>query len=201
MAAAQLMNLLQEHLSRRPGMEPRDVYKLLYQGVRGPEHLITSPAAFLEQLAEEWQAIDAKTGDPLWESIRTDGSLLRLNLRAYKSLGGSLDKLGAACLETAHRTWGTPADLQQAWESFVSASKDQPWPGLSLEAITSFTSWLETHLYPAVHHSERYRRLYRPAYRLVAAEIYLPEIRVCHQFSGKGVRAGGKRGGEMNSKE
>lgn len=41
--------LIKEHLARRPAMEPRDVYKLLYQGTRGPEHIIASPKAFTER--------------------------------------------------------------------------------------------------------------------------------------------------------
>jgi hypothetical protein len=35
-------------------MEPGDVYKLLYQGVRGPEHIIGSEAAFRERLLAEF---------------------------------------------------------------------------------------------------------------------------------------------------
>ena len=31
-----LVELLKQHLSWYPLMEPRDIYKLLYQGVRGP---------------------------------------------------------------------------------------------------------------------------------------------------------------------
>jgi hypothetical protein len=73
--------LIKEHLARRPAMEPCDLYKLLYQGVRGPEHLISSPEAFTERLVKEWHELDFADSDPLWESIRPDGSLLRLNLR------------------------------------------------------------------------------------------------------------------------
>jgi hypothetical protein len=36
--ADRVMALVKEHLARRPAMEPRDIYKLLYQGMRGPEH-------------------------------------------------------------------------------------------------------------------------------------------------------------------
>jgi hypothetical protein len=167
----QIAALVGEHLSRRPGMEPRDIYKLLYQSVRGPEHIITSPSAFTERLAIEWESLDPADSDPLWEKIRPDGSLLRLNLRPFKSRGGDLEELVTACLETARRSWETQAELEQAWEGFTSACRDRSFPGVALNDVQSFTSWLETNSYPAVHHSERYRSLYRPAYRLVAAEI------------------------------
>ena len=168
--AEQLVELLKKHLAVRPGMEARDLYKLLFQSVCGPEHLITSPDVFTARLAAEWESLDRAGDDPLWESIRPDGSLLRLNLRPYKNQGGEVEKLAAACLETARRTWGTRAELQQAWEGVFTACKAHPWPGLSLEGIEAFTSWLAANGYPPVHHSEEYRRLYRPAYRLVAAD-------------------------------
>jgi hypothetical protein len=77
--------LIKEHLARKPGMEPCDLYKLIYQGVRGSEHLISSPEAFTERLVKEWRELDFADGDPLWESIRPDGNLLRLNLRPFKA--------------------------------------------------------------------------------------------------------------------
>jgi hypothetical protein len=156
-------------------MSPRDMYKLLYQGVRGPEHIITSPQAFTEHLAEEWDELDIAKGDPLWESIRPDCSLLRLNLRPFKALGGDRDELAAACLETGRRSWGTQAELLLAWDHLITACKQNLWPGPSLNEVVAFTSWLEEKGFPPVHHSERYRGLYRPAYRLVAADLMLLE--------------------------
>lgn len=151
-------------------MEPRDLYKLLYQGVRGPEHLISSQKAFTERLVKEGHELDHADGDPLWELIRPNGSLLRLNLRPYKAVGG-LDELVAACLETGGRPWGTLTELQQAWEGFITTCREGYWPGLALKDVETFTSWLEENEYPPVHHSMRYQNLYRPAYRLVAADI------------------------------
>ena len=169
----QISALIGEHLSRRPGMEVRDIYKLIYQSVRGPEHMITSPYTFTKRLAAEWESLDPADSDPLWETIRPDGSLLRLNLRPFKNWEGDLEGLVTACLETARRSWGTQAELQQAWAGFAAACRDHSLPGVALDQVEIFTSWLDENGYPAVHHSERYRSLYRPAYRLVAAEIRL----------------------------
>jgi hypothetical protein len=168
-----MLAIIQEHLRRRPGMQPRDVYKLLYQGIRGPEHLITSPDAFQKYLAAEWESLDLSISDQLWESIRPDDSLLRLNLRPYKAQGGLFDELVTACLETGRRLWGTQAELQQAWKGFSGMCRKNPLPGLALEEVETFNAWLEANGFPAVHHSDRYRSLYRPAYRLVAADARL----------------------------
>lgn len=165
--------LISEHLTRRPAMQPRDVYKLLYQGVRGPEHIISSPQAFREYLIAEWQALNPGGDDPLTESIRPDGTLLRLNLRPYKAAGGSLETLNAACLETARRPWGTQVELQQAWEAFVDSCRAGSWPNWTLQEVETFTSLLQENNFPPAHHSDRYRELYQPAYRLVAAGFEL----------------------------
>lgn len=173
--ADRVIALIEEHLARRPAMEPRDLYKLLYQGVRGPEHVITSSEAFMERLVGEWDDLDLAGGDPLWESIRPDGSLLRLNLRPFKAAGGNLDELASACLQTGRHSWGTPAGLQMAWDLLITTRRKDSWSGLALDDIEAFTSWLEENRFPPVHHSERYRSLYRPAYRLVTAYLRLME--------------------------
>jgi len=110
-----ILALIEEHLARRPATTLRDIYKLLYQGVRGPEHIITSPQAFTERLQAEWESAEPADDDPLLESIRPDGALLRLNLRPFKAAGGDLKALTTACLKTGQRAWGTPAELQQTW--------------------------------------------------------------------------------------
>lgn len=53
-----LFRLIDQHLGWYPSMEPREVYKLLYQGVRGPEHIIGSEAAFREGLLAEFAPLE-----------------------------------------------------------------------------------------------------------------------------------------------
>lgn len=163
--------LVAQHLAQRPAMQPRDVYKLLFQGVRGPEHIIGSPEAFRQRLAEEWDGLDNLAGDPLLEVIRPDGNLLRVNLRPYQAAGGSLEILADACLETGNRRWGTRDELVQAWVGFVAARREGAFPVFGLEDVEAFNSWLEEMEFPPVHHSKQYRSLYQPAYRLVTADL------------------------------
>lgn len=164
-----LIVLTSQHLSRRPAMQARDLYKLLYQSVRGPEHIISSAQAFRDRLQEEWEGLDTPHSDPLYESIRPDGRLVRLNLRPYKAAGGHLPSLIAACLETGELTWGTQADLVSTWGAFLAACEKDQQTGLARQDLQALTLWLTDKGYPALHHSDTYRQLYRPAYRLVAA--------------------------------
>lgn len=159
--------LVSEHLARRPAMQVQDIYKLLYQAVRGPEHLVTVPAEFAARLRAEWEAVSADDSDPLLESIRPDGSLVRANLRTWKARGGDLDVLAKVCLQTVRYAWGTAEDLRQAWSAFVEICRADSAMPYSLSEVLAFSRWLEEQSYPVVHHSERYHTLYRPAYRLV----------------------------------
>ena len=152
-------------------MEPRDVYKLLYQGILGLEHLVASPEDFAARLRAEYEDVSADNTKPLWEAVRPDGTLGRLNLRPFKAREGDVELLTAACLRTAGQVWGMPDELRAAWATFVELCRAGQWPAFSLPEVLAFSVWLEDGAYPAAHHSPRYREAYRPAYRLVALEF------------------------------
>lgn len=164
-------HLVDEHLARYPLMQPSDAYKLLYQGVRGPEHLVTSPEAFAARLRAEYRAVVPAAGEGLWEVVRPDGALGRLNLRPFSACAGDLDALIDACLETADRSWGTLAELQAAWMAFVGDWRRGRWAAVfAQDDVLVLSRRLEEEGYPPVHHSLAYREAYRPAYRLVRRE-------------------------------
>lgn len=153
-------------------MQPRDVYKLLFQAALGIEHLISSPEIFSTGLQDELAHLTFGGNDPLVEPVRPDAALVRVNLRPYKARGGVFAALRDACLQTALHSWGTEALLLEAWDTFRKAGERQAWrrwPGLAPEKVAQFHARLIRLKFPAVHHSEGYRQAYCPAYRLVSA--------------------------------
>jgi hypothetical protein len=158
------------HLSQRPEMELGDIYKLLYQGILGPEHLITSPDVFIQRLKAEWQEQEREKDDRIYEPVRPVGSLVRVNLRPFKAASGNLNALVDVCLETAEMDWGTLDELDAIWKHTTEVILEGDSVNFSHQEIEGFSLWLQDKNYPALHHSERYRRRYRPAYRLIAAE-------------------------------
>lgn len=170
---APLIRLIDEHIARHPAMEPSDVYKLLYQGVLGPEHLIASAEDFATRLRAEYRAVSPDRAESLWEAVRPDGALVRLNLRPFKALGGDVEQLIAACLRTAERVWGTKEELRDVWATFVELCRAGRWGIFPLPEVLAFSAWLGKHDYPSVHHSARYREASKPAYRLISGE-FLP---------------------------
>jgi len=168
--------LIDDHLAWYPAMEPADVYKLLYQGVLGPEHLIASPQAFATRLRAEYDAALPDEAEPLWEPVRPDWALGRVNLRPFKAGGEDIERLIAACLETAGRSWGTPAELRAAWATFVELCRtvlyltgtgSGRWSAFPLATVLALSDRLAAEGYPPIHHSAAYHQAYRPAYRLV----------------------------------
>jgi len=106
----------------------------------------------------------------VWEGVRPDGALGRLNLRPFKARSGSPAALSHACLVTARRAWGTPEHLREAWATFVSLCRARRWKTFSLPQVLALTAKVEEQGYPALHHSREYAKAYRPAYRLVGRE-------------------------------
>ena len=152
-------------------MQVQDAYKLLYQGVMGAEHISSNQQEFLHQLEIEFESLSATAGQQLVEPIRVDQALFRFNLRAYKSEHTSIDLLIPYFLDTLLIDYGTKAELIGTWQTFIRiCDKDlsEPFPD---PEVKQFSQWLEQEDYPAVHHSEVYRREYLPAYRLIAAQF------------------------------
>jgi hypothetical protein len=163
-----LFRLIDQHLRWYPSMEPRDVYKLLYQGVLGPEHNIEDETAFRERLLAEFASLEARQGEPLYEPVRPDGSLLRINLRPFKLQKGDLESLIAACLAAGRQKWGEHEELKFAWDTFCGLCQEGRWPGFGPASVSECSVWLKARGYPAVHHSPAYRSCYQPSYRLTA---------------------------------
>lgn len=164
-----LTALIQGHLLRYPAAEPRDIYKLLYQGVLGSEHVVDSVEGFEAALRAELDQVQPDENEPLWDPLRPDGLLGRLNLRPFKARGGDPARLLEACLRTSFQRWGTPEDLKRAWDTFGSLTRQGAWPSMSPGRIDILTRYLILHDYPPMHHSTMFRRSYAPAYRVIAA--------------------------------
>jgi hypothetical protein len=175
------IKLLRPHLHLRRMMEVDDIYKLFYQGIVGPQHLLRAAdpgASELElkvRLGAEFKALDPLTRrprvpDPLIEPVHPAGLLVRVNLAPYKARGGDLESLTSAFLRTASRCWGALADVRSVWGMFIDLNRRNFRPSPGLQALLDFTREIEALGFLAVHHSSAYVAAYLPSYRVVAAE-------------------------------
>jgi hypothetical protein len=166
-----MIEIILQHLQWYPLMGPRDIYKLIYQGMMGSEHLISSVEGFSNYLAEEFAPLLPDPDERLLEPLRPDQTIMRINLRPYKALQKPVEKLIPALLETARSFKGDAIELQATWEDFILACDLGKVTGFEPGELHQFTTWLEGLDFPAVHHSEAYTREYQPAYRLISAQL------------------------------
>ena len=167
----EILNLVISHLHRYQNMEVNDVYKLLYQGTMGPEKLINSQPDFENQLKEEFSQSLAEENIPLWENLRPDGEIVRVNFAPYKSKGGDAATLTTLCLWTASSFKGNLEDLKDSWETFKKLCHDGRLRKFDMKRLTELDDWLIRDNFPPVEHTEIYIASYKPAYRLIRREF------------------------------
>jgi hypothetical protein len=170
-----LLTLLEQHLSWYPLMELRDIYKLLYQGVMGSEHLLTSAEDYTQYLQAEFDQLQPNASQRLFEPVRTDGALFRLNLRPYKARHTDLENLTPYLLESARIVTGTRSELCVVWAVFIELCIHGRICNFDANVTSRFSQRLEGVDYPPMHHSDVYQRAYQPAYRLIAAK-FIPKL-------------------------
>ncbi|HPI72849.1 MAG TPA: hypothetical protein PK843_10440 [bacterium] len=159
------LDLILYHMRSYPGFSVQDLYKLLFQAVLGPEHLLSNAAAAQMRLEQEWASQPAESGEPLFEPVSLDGRLVRLNIRPFKASGADRQTLWLA-FYSASRCCGEKQAFIATWRRSL-AWIAQGSIALSAKAAYDFDEIQKRAEYPAGRHSQAYRRLHRPAYRLV----------------------------------
>jgi len=161
---------LLSHIERRPLMEVRDVYKLLYQGVFGVGHIMGGNAK--NRLEEEANRIDLEDHkwEPLIEPVNPEGSLIRVNLRPYMRGDGDLECLYDAMVESSTKK-GEVSQFIESWGEFKKLN-DEENLGFSRDDIREYDHVIDKERIEPKHHTEKYRQSYYPAYRVVVTEIF-----------------------------
>jgi hypothetical protein len=161
--------LIRTHLARYPLMEPADLYKLLHQAALGSEHAVRDTLAAREWLERELASMGPGPAEPLVDSLRSDGSIVRIHLRPFAVAGGDPEALLQAFIGTG-AVPGDREDLRRAGKAAVrlARAKGLPWPDSTVSALFA---GLAAQGYPAVHHSAVFVEHYRPAYRVVAGAL------------------------------
>ena len=165
--AAALLDELRLH----PGATADDAYKLLHQGVFGPGHAINDRKSAARALDEEAAGLTpAAVAEPLCQPIGGPTPMARIHLRPFLAADEDVAALLDVFVASAAVPAGTAADLKAAIEAAVAALvKSGQWT-LAGE-LETLSVGLAAGSYPAVSHSESYRNLYKPAYRVVALEL------------------------------
>jgi len=162
--------ILQDHLLRYPQMQILDLYKLLHQAALGSEHAVRDEQAARDWLERELAEIGDGPDDPLMDPLSPDGQILRVHLRPYLRAGKDPEKLLAAFIQTANN-WRGSLDMLKEYGAVAARLALSGTGEIRWEEIEAFFAKMEEQHFPPKHHSEVYKRLYRPAYRVVAKQF------------------------------
>jgi len=154
------------HMERYPEMQIQDIYKLAHQAAMGSGHAISDTATAAAWLDRELKEMGAGPIEPLIDPISPDGEIVRIHLRPFLSSGGDSKKLLDAFIRTGNEFYGKEDDLEALWDS---ATRSHFLPATDMD---TFISQMKERAYPALHHSEQYNQLYKPAYRVVSRKYF-----------------------------
>ena len=168
-----LEGLVREQLRLHRNVGIRDVYKFLFEGVMGVEHILGDREVARRRLVEEFGRVDVSEflGESLVEDVSLGGGVVRVNLRPFKRLGLSLDRLFGAMVVSAERIEADRAGFVRLWNRFVGLVREGMLD-FDYEALVEFDGVVRARGYPPVHHSREYVEANKPAYRVVDKKTY-----------------------------
>ncbi len=160
-----------------------DVYKCLHQGEFGIGHSIDDPVRFGQMLVRELQLARPNAEEPILEDVSCDGSVFRLNLRAYRGRFPADESRASAllldvCLESAmiHRGQGERflgilagfQNLNRSGSLCVDSTVYVFSDALVAHFLREVNDFIERwgHI-PVLSHSSVYRKYNDPSYRVV----------------------------------
>lgn len=164
-------NNLLKHFEKYPLMEIEDIFKLIYQGAFGCEHMIDSFDKVTKGIENEYYASKI-TDEYLIEDL--SDKYCRVHLSCL-SKGLCISTLGSIFFLSAR----TERDGNEALCKMLDTVTEMINEGLLTFSHESFVKkadeWKKNG-YPPLHHSDKFRSLYNPHYRVIAKEFvpFLP---------------------------
>ena len=156
--------IFRAQFARYPGMTAQDAVKLAYQSAFGPGHLIPDKGLALARLEQELAATPADPAQPLLEPI--GGGYARLHLAAARAQNLPAGEIAARFFAAAEETPPGKAAFAVMLDTLERMAEAGETP-FSAAALAAYLADYRAAGCPMVSHSEVYRGLYRPAYRVV----------------------------------
>ena len=153
-----------KQLRSYPQIQIQDIYKFVFQGVMGSGHAIQSESIAMKRFQAELRDLSQpESPEDVIEFLSSE--IVRVNLRPYVRKGGNTNALFRAFIRTGFNHRGSEIELNTAWKLIRGVQTN-----FNNDDMNSYFSLQRNSGFSAVHHSEMYRDLYRPSYRVISAE-------------------------------
>jgi len=159
----QTRRLLLEHCKKYPLLEVQDILKYLHQSAFGCEHLLSSLDTVIGRIADESSQVQ-KTPEGLADKL--DGGYSRVHL-GWLSRGLSAQTLGKLFVMSAKPEPDGRDALRHKLDTALELAVEGKLPVSPAELEKAAAQW-EKGGFEALHHSDKFRKCYNPAYRVVS---------------------------------
>jgi hypothetical protein len=167
-----LERLVLDHLERYPLLQIMDVYRLLHQSCVGAVYAVTQLESARDWLVHELALDPPRREEALSDPLGLKGELVRLHLRPYLALGGTVDPLLAAMQASAKDYRPHLDDLPAYWGAVQAMAEAGHLPEASFSAreVALFGRVYAGWGWCAAGHSPLYCHTYKPLYRVLQRE-------------------------------
>ena len=187
------------HAQAHPYLRPQDVFKFIYQSSFGCEHMVSSPSGAVEYIRSEYEKIPAtNVKKALVEAL--DGQYSRVDL-SYLDYGLSAETLGKLFCASSKKEVGGEHMLKEKIEVARILAREGLFDFTSDEFERAIEEWQDGG-YPPVHHSDSFRELYHPSYRVISNKYvpFLPLLAKIDTLMEKGRAIVALEGGSASGK-
>lgn len=174
------------YYNNNPGAELQDIFKYLHQSSFGPEHLVSDYESAYRYIIEESRSahLDKITGI---EAIGNGYARVHLNMLGSDLTAEALTRVFIRSARLGACLGDGTKRIEEGLTEFLKLIRDGQIDFDYDSAVKSISEWKDAG-YSALHHSEAYRDLYHPAYRVVKEEI-LKNDKYCYHGHGATVSA------------
>lgn len=162
--------LIKFNVERYPLMEINDVVKLLYQRSFGCGHIVKNKDKAKKYLIDEFKEVISDETSPLIEEI--GNGFIRVNLSRYKALDLDPELLVNAFYLSSKEKAAGVGDFLENIDVFRNMIEAGELPFNINEFDLYFNKYVDQGM-PLVSHSEIYKNVYDPHYRVVHKKHFL----------------------------
>lgn len=158
------MSIIKQNINKYPLCEARDIIKLIYQNEFGNGHMLASKNKIISMIELEYNK--SLIPYPLFESI--GNHYYRLNLSKAKDLDIPPSLIANVFIDSSKYGNGNKDMFCLKVEAFIDLCEHY---AINKDDALSIFNYIKENNYCPISHSERYKKAYMPAYRLVRKNV------------------------------